>query len=60
MIGWEYQVDVPAQLGGKLTAFQLQNCLTQRGNEGWELVTILFDGKRLVFKRPKPELLPLI
>jgi len=60
MAGWEYQVDVPAQFGGELTAFKLQNYLTQRGNEGWELVTILFDGKWLVFKRPGAKLLDLM
>jgi hypothetical protein len=38
---WEYQIDVGMSLGGSTEAKELQSQLDKRGQEGWELVTIL-------------------
>jgi hypothetical protein len=38
---WEYQIDVGMSLGESTEANELQSQLSKRGQEGWELVTIL-------------------
>ena len=38
---WEYQIDVGMSLGESTEANELQSQLCRRGQEGWELVTIL-------------------
>ena len=38
---WEYQIDVGMSLGGSTESNELQAQLEKRGQEGWELVTIL-------------------
>ncbi len=55
---WEYQIDVGMSLGGSTEANELQSQLDKRGQEGWELVTILPRSLTketeilLIFKRP--------
>ena len=60
MAVWEYQVDYGVSLGGAPKASEFRQHLNKRGEEGWELGTVIpvetADGKQiwLVFKRPIP------
>jgi hypothetical protein len=58
---WEYKIDFgPGSLGVRPYAEQILKHLNERGEEGWELVTVLsFDpqfGKAdcYIYKRPMP------
>jgi len=59
MAVWEYHIDYGVSvLDGKSKAAQIEQLLSTRGNEGWELINILLvdsdEGKQewLIFKRP--------
>jgi hypothetical protein len=60
---WEYETEVLSTMVGrdKVRVDELDGLLRDRGNDGWELVSMTLDanlqgardGHLLVFKRPK-------
>ncbi|MBM2825780.1 MAG: hypothetical protein HW402_1444 [Dehalococcoidales bacterium] len=59
MTVWEYQIDRGLYtFGGRLTPEELQERLNKRGEDGWELVSILSMTEPRedwwIFKRPMP------
>jgi len=53
---WEYKVDYGMSLGGRLKLTDFQEHLNMRGEEGWELISILSAEEIwTVFKRPLTE-----